>query len=206
MIEFTLNGETVQLDAEPDTPLLWALREQLGLTGTKFGCGIGMCGACTVHFNGMAMRSCVLPVGGVAGSTITTIEGLDHAVQQAWIDHQVPQCGYCQSGQLMAAAALLDKNPRPTDADIDTHMTNLCRCATYDRIRAGIKAAAATLPEPAPPMPPELVPEGDAEGGDGLEGGAESGVEGDVEGDVEGSAGEPAPDAEPTSAPEEASP
>ena len=152
MFELRVNGQTVQVDAEPDTPLLWALREQLGLTGTKFGCGIGMCGACTVHFNGVAMRSCVLPVGGAVGTDIRTIEGLDHAVQQAWIDHQVPQCGYCQSGQLMAAAAMLDKNPRPTDEDIDKHMTNLCRCGTYDRIRAGIKSAAATLPEPPPPV------------------------------------------------------
>ncbi len=163
MIELRVNGETVQVDAEPDTPLLWALREQLGLTGTKFGCGIGMCGACTVHFNGMAMRSCVLPVAGAVGADIRTIEGLDHAVQQAWIDHQVPQCGYCQSGQLMAAAALLDKNPRPTDGDIDKHMTNLCRCATYDRIRAGIHAAAATLPEPPPPPPPVEEPAEGAE-------------------------------------------
>ena len=155
MFELKVNGEMVQVEADPDTPLLWALREQLGLTGTKFGCGIGQCGACTIHFNGMAMRSCVLPVAGAVGSDIRTIEGLTHAVQQAWIDHQVPQCGYCQSGQLMAASALLNANPRPTDADIDKHMTNLCRCATYDRIRKGIHAAAATLPEPVPVRDPE---------------------------------------------------
>lgn len=167
MIELKVNGELVQVEAEPDTPLLWALREQLGLTGTKFGCGIGMCGACTVHFNGMPMRSCVLPVGGAVGADIRTIEGLDHAVKQAWIEHQVPQCGYCQTGQLMAAAALLAQNRDPSDEDIARGMTNLCRCATYDRIREGIKAAAASLPPPPPPPEPEPEPaEGDAVEGD----------------------------------------
>ena len=158
MIELNINGQAVSVDVEPDTPLLWVLREQLGMTGTKFGCGIGMCGACTVHFGGVAMRSCVLPVGGAAGIPITTIEGLaEHPVQEAWIAEQVPQCGYCQSGQIMAAAAMLAQIPRPTDADIDAQMTNLCRCATYDRIRAGIKRAAESIPLPPPPEPePEV--------------------------------------------------
>ncbi|MCO4769946.1 MAG: (2Fe-2S)-binding protein [Deltaproteobacteria bacterium] len=164
MIELNINGRDVQVDAEPDTPLLWVLREQLGMTGTKFGCGIGMCGACTIHFAGTAVRSCTLPVAGAVGIPITTIEGLDSPVQGAWIAEQVPQCGYCQSGQIMAAAAMLAQNPRPTDADIDAQMTNLCRCATYDRIRKGIKAAAATIPLPPTPEPslepaPEPVPE-----------------------------------------------
>ncbi len=151
MIEFTLNGKLTSVDAEPDTPLLWVLREQLGMTGTKFGCGIGQCGACTVQFNGIPMRSCLLPVGGVIGQTIQTIEALDHPVQAAWIAEQVPQCGYCQSGQLMAAAALLDKNPEPEDAEIDAWMTNICRCATYPRIRAAIRRAGAAMPKPEPP-------------------------------------------------------
>ncbi len=164
MVEFTLNGETQQVDVAPDTPLLWVLRDHLGMTGTRFGCGVGQCGACTVHFNGTPMRSCQLPAGALAGAEITTIEALAHVVQEAWIEHQVPQCGYCQSGQLMAAAALLDKNPRPTDDDIDGWMTNLCRCATYPRIKAAIHAAAATLPEPEPEVPEEADDAGDTDG------------------------------------------
>lgn len=162
-MDLRVNGEVHTVDAEPDTPLLWAIREHLGLTGTKYGCGIGMCGACTVHLGGVAIRSCIMPVAGAIGQDITTIEGLAHPVQDAWIAEQVPQCGYCQSGQLMAAAALLDRNPRPTDADIDGGMTNLCRCATYERIRRGIHRAAAEMPEPAPeptleaPPPEETV-------------------------------------------------
>jgi isoquinoline 1-oxidoreductase subunit alpha len=163
VIEFELNGSPQQVDVPPETPLLWVLRETLGLTGTKFGCGIGMCGACTVHFNGQAMRTCILPVVAVAGSKVTTIEGLDHVVKQAWIDHQVPQCGYCQPGQLMAASALLDSNAHPTDADINAHMTNLCRCATYGRIRKAIHSAAAKMPAPAPAIEaPKVGIEGDS--------------------------------------------
>jgi len=145
----TVNGKRHTVDVEPDTPLLWAIRESIGLTGTKFGCGIGQCGACTVHLDGAAVRSCQLPVSLVAGKSITTIEGLSpdqtaaaHPVQKAWIEEDVPQCGYCQSGQIMAAAALLAKNPHPSDADIDAAMTNICRCGTYNRIRRGIKRAA----------------------------------------------------------------
>lgn len=146
-IQTTVNGKTVSIAAEPDTPLLWALREELGLTGTKFGCGIAACGACSVHVNGEITRSCSVPVSDVAGKAITTIEGLSgepgtlHRLQQAWIDAQVPQCGYCQSGQIMAAAALLKTAPQPTDAQIDAAMTNICRCGTYPRIRAAIHAA-----------------------------------------------------------------
>jgi isoquinoline 1-oxidoreductase subunit alpha len=145
----TVNGKAVTLTAEADTPLLWVLREELGLTGTKFGCGIGQCGACSVHLDGDVVRSCSISVGDVGRASITTIEGLRisesqlHALQAAWIEHQVPQCGYCQSGQLMAAAALLKANPTPTDADIDAAMTNICRCGTYPRIRAAIHSAAA---------------------------------------------------------------
>ena len=148
-VTLTVNGKPHTVDVEPDTPLLWVIRESLGLTGTKFGCGIGQCGACTVHLDGNAIRSCQLPVNLVAGKKITTIEGLSpdrvaasHPLQKAWIEEDVPQCGYCQSGQLMAAAALLAKNPHPSDADIDTAMTNICRCGTYNRIRRGIKRAA----------------------------------------------------------------
>ena len=145
MINITVNGTSHQLDVEGDTPLLWVLREEIGLTGTKFGCGIAQCGACTVHINGHAVRSCVTPISTIDGAEITTIEGLSpdsrHPVQQAWLTEQVPQCGYCQSGQIMAAAALLRDNPHPTDADIDDAMTNICRCGTYPRIRAGIHAA-----------------------------------------------------------------
>jgi isoquinoline 1-oxidoreductase subunit alpha len=147
MISFTLNGEERQVDVAPDTPLLWVIRETLGLTGTKFGCGAAQCGACTVHVDGTAQRSCVTPVEMVAGSDIVTIEGLAgpeaEAVQAAWVSLEVPQCGYCQSGQIMSAAALLAKKPKPTDADIDEAMSgNLCRCGTYQRIRAAIHRAA----------------------------------------------------------------
>ncbi len=145
MFQLKINGRTHEVEVEADTPLLWVVREQLGMTGTKFGCGVGACGACTMHINGMAMRTCILPVAAAVGVEVTTIEGLDHAVQQAWITEQVPQCGYCQSGQIMAAASLLARNPDPTDADIDAAMSNLCRCATYDRIRRGIHAAAGEL-------------------------------------------------------------
>ncbi len=166
MIELNVNGKTYQLDVEADTPLLWVVREQLGLTGSKFGCGMGLCGACTMHMNGAAIRTCVMPVSAVVGQEITTIEGLagdaPHPVQVAWIQEQVPQCGYCQSGQIMAAAALLAKNREPTDADISGGMTNLCRCATYDRIRKGVKAAAALMPDPPDPEP-ELEDEEGAE-------------------------------------------
>ncbi len=146
MISLVVNGQPKSVDVEPDTPLLWVIREQLGLTGTKFGCGMALCGACTVHLDGQAVRSCLFPVGSAAGHRITTIEGLStdrsHPLQKAWIAAQVPQCGYCQSGMLMAAAALLSGNPRPTDADIDAAMTNICRCGTYERIRKAIHAAA----------------------------------------------------------------
>ncbi|GHG80352.1 (2Fe-2S)-binding protein [Pseudodonghicola xiamenensis] len=150
MIEFTLNGRPVSLDVEADTPLLWVIRDELGYTGTKFGCGIGMCGACTVHVGGQATRSCITEVGDVAGAEVTTIEGLDpqgnHPVQQAWRDLKVPQCGYCQSGQIMQAAAFLKDIPNPTDDDIDAVMTgNLCRCMTYTRIRAAVREAAAMM-------------------------------------------------------------
>ena len=146
---FWVNGERQTVDVDPAKPLLWVLREQLALTGTKFGCGIAQCGACTVHINGVAMRSCVTPVSDVDGRQVTTIEGLSsesgelHPLQQAWIDHQVPQCGYCQSGQLMSATALLADNPNPSDADIDAAMSgNICRCGMYGRIREAIKAAS----------------------------------------------------------------
>ena len=146
MLRLNINGKNHDIDVEPNTPLLWAIRENVGLTGTKYGCGIAQCGACTVHVDGAATRTCVLPVSAVAGKHVTTIEGLSpnrsHAVQRAWIEEDVPQCGYCQSGQIMAAAALLATNPHPTDADIDTVMTNICRCGTYQRIRAAIHRAA----------------------------------------------------------------
>ena len=146
-INLTVNGQAVAVDAEPDTPLLWVLREQLQLTGTKFGCGIQACGACSVHIDGTVVRSCGVPLSDAAGKTITTIEGLKtgetlHPLQQAWIEHQVPQCGYCQSGQIMAAAALLKTSPKPSDAQIDAAMTNICRCGTYVRIREAIHAVA----------------------------------------------------------------
>src|SRR5580658_10241052 len=147
---FVLNGKPTTLDADPKMPLLWAVREIAGLTGTKFGCGMALCGACTVHLDGTAIRSCVTPLSTVAGRRVTTIEGLQSkpakAVQAAWVDLQVPQCGYCQSGQIMSATALLEKNPKPTDADINDAMSgNICRCATYVRIRAAIHAAAHSL-------------------------------------------------------------
>lgn len=152
-MKLTINGTARELpdDAiEPDMPLLWALRDVLNLTGTKFGCGVAACGACTVHVDGQAQRSCVTPLSSVAGRAVRTIEGLGepgrpHALQKAWLAHQVPQCGYCQSGMLMAAAALLARTPKPSDADIDAAITNLCRCGTYPRIRAAIHAAAAEL-------------------------------------------------------------
>ena len=152
MITLHINGRTHELDVDTSTPLLWVIREQAGLTGTKFGCGIAQCGACTVHLNGQPIRSCVTPVQAAADQQITTIEGIGHGetglhpVQQAWIDEQVPQCGYCQSGQIMAAVALLEANAAPTDDDIDAAMSgNICRCGTYPRIRRGIKRAATTL-------------------------------------------------------------
>lgn len=145
-ILLTINGRKTPVDAAPDTPLLWALRDHLRLTGTKFGCGAALCGACTVHVDGRAVRSCSVPLGDVAGKTVTTIEGLSpdrtHPLQKAWIAEQVPQCGYCQSGMIMAAAALLAEVPKPTDAQIDTSVTNICRCGTYTRIRKAIHAAA----------------------------------------------------------------
>jgi isoquinoline 1-oxidoreductase alpha subunit len=149
-ISFDLNGSTVSVQAEPDTPLLWVIRDEVGLTGTKFGCGAALCGACTVHLDGAAIRSCQTPVSSVAGKKVSTVESLSgnnsHPLQKAWIKHQVPQCGYCQSGQLMSAAALLAKNKNPSDADIDKAMSgNLCRCGTYNRIRAAIKDAAAEM-------------------------------------------------------------
>jgi aerobic-type carbon monoxide dehydrogenase small subunit (CoxS/CutS family) len=146
-IGLTVNGKAVSLEAEPDTPLLWALREELGLTGTKFGCGIAACGACSVHLDGEVVRSCSVAVSDAAGKAVTTVEGLKsadgklHIVQQAWIDAQVPQCGYCQSGQIMAAVALIRKVGRPSDDQIDAAMTNLCRCGTYPRIREAIRMA-----------------------------------------------------------------
>jgi aerobic-type carbon monoxide dehydrogenase small subunit (CoxS/CutS family) len=146
MITITVNGAQHQVDLEPDTPLLWVLRDALALTGTKFGCGIAQCGACTVHIDGQAMRSCSVPVAAVAGKSITTIEGLSpdakHPVQQAWLAEDVPQCGYCQSGQIMAVAAFLKQTPKPTDADIDANITNICRCGTYERLRRAIHRAA----------------------------------------------------------------
>ncbi len=152
-MQLTINGTRRELpdDAvDPDMPLLWALRDVLNLTGTKFGCGVSACGACTVHVDGQARRSCVTPLSAVAGKSVRTIEGLApagrlHALQKAWLEHQAPQCGYCQSGMLMAAAALLEHTPKPTDADIDAAITNLCRCGSYPRVRAAIHAAAAEL-------------------------------------------------------------
>jgi len=146
MARFTINGTAREVEVEEDTPLLWVIREQLGLTGTKYGCGIAQCGACTVHVDGAAVRSCVLPVSLVEGKAVTTIEGLSadgsHPVQKAWAHLDVPQCGYCQSGMMMSAAALLDAIPKPTDGDINDTMTNICRCGTYNRVRAAIHLAA----------------------------------------------------------------
>jgi isoquinoline 1-oxidoreductase alpha subunit len=154
MVRLTVNGKSHDVDVDPNTPLLWVLREQLGLTGTKYGCGIAQCGACTVHINGAAMRSCMVPVSTAVGAKITTIEGLAtgktlHRVQQAWIAHEVPQCGYCQSGMIMAAAALLASKPKPTDADINAAITNICRCGTFQEVRAAIHAAAKPAAKPA---------------------------------------------------------
>jgi isoquinoline 1-oxidoreductase alpha subunit len=150
MTIITVNNQIVNVDAAADTPLLWVLRDHLGMTGTKFGCGMALCGACTVHIDGAATRSCVLPLGAVAGKSITTIEGLSkdrsHAVQKAWLEIDVPQCGYCQSGQIMSAVALLQTNPKPNDGDIDAAMSgNICRCGTYPRIRKAIHRAAELL-------------------------------------------------------------
>lgn len=147
MIKLNVNGRTVEVDVDPETPLLWVLRDTIGLTGTKYGCGMALCGACTVHLDGEPVRSCVTPVAAVGTQRVTTIEGLSgdrsHPVQRAWIEIDVPQCGYCQSGQIMSAAALLAKTPKPTDADIDAAMSgNLCRCGTYQRIRTAIHRAA----------------------------------------------------------------
>lgn len=148
-INITVNGQPHSLDVEPDMPLLWAIRETLGLTGTKFGCGIAACGACTVHMNGRAVRSCSMPASSAEGAAITTIEGLAangtlHAVQRAWVDHQVPQCGYCQSGMIMAVCALLGQNPRPSDEDINASITNICRCGTFVRVRRAIHSITET--------------------------------------------------------------
>jgi aerobic-type carbon monoxide dehydrogenase small subunit (CoxS/CutS family) len=149
MITIAVNGTQHELDLEPDTPLLWALRDAVGLTGTKFGCGIAQCGACTVHIDGEALRSCSVPIAAVAGKNITTIEGLSpdakHPVQQAWLAEDVPQCGYCQSGQIMTVAAFLKRNPTPSDAEIDAGITNICRCGTYERLRRAIHRAAASM-------------------------------------------------------------
>ena len=148
MLTFQINSRQASFDGDPNTPLLWVIRDHLQLTGTKFGCGIGQCGACTVHVDGQARRTCITPVSAVAGRSITTLEGLApsddrlHPVQQAWIELDVPQCGYCQAGQIMAAADLLARNPAPTDADINREMTNICRCGTYVRIRKAIRRAA----------------------------------------------------------------
>ena len=147
MISLTINGRTQQVDVDPNTPLRWVIREQVGLTGTKYGCGIAQCGACTVHVDGAAVRSCVMPVAAAEGKKITTIEGLAnggvlHKVQKAWLDHEVPQCGYCQAGMIMAVAALLKDKPKPTDADINRTITNICRCGTFQQVRQAIHAAA----------------------------------------------------------------
>ena len=146
-MRLTINGKSHEVDVDPTTPLLWVIREQVGLTGTKYGCGIAQCGACTVHINGVATRSCSVQLSDVAGKEITTIEGLAangvlHKVQQAWFEHDVPQCGYCQSGMIMAVADLLKTKPKPTDADIDAAITNICRCGTFQQVRAAIHAAA----------------------------------------------------------------
>ena len=147
MARLTVNGRSLDVNVNPSTPLLWVLREQVGLTGTKYGCGITQCGACTVHIDGAAVRSCGMPVAAAEGKQITTIEGLAagsvlHKVQKAWVDHEVPQCGYCQSGMIMAVAALLRDKPKPTDADIDEQITNICRCGTFQQVREAIHAAA----------------------------------------------------------------
>ena len=150
IFNLNINGTSKQVDVDPNTPMLWVLRDHLDLVGTKFGCGIAQCGACTIHLDGNAVRSCQLPVSAAEGASITTIEGLsemgDHPVQQAWLEHDVPQCGYCQAGQIMSAAALLASNPNPSDTDIDNAMNgNICRCGTYTRIKAAIKTASQKL-------------------------------------------------------------
>ncbi len=146
MIKFQINGQNISFDGMPDTPLLWVIRDHIQLTGTKFGCGVGQCGACTVHINGNAQRSCITPVETISGKSVTTIEGLfddgNHPVQQAWYENDVPQCGYCQAGQMMATAEFIKKHPEPTDKDIDRNITNICRCGTYVRIRKAIHRAA----------------------------------------------------------------
>ena len=151
MKTITINGQTHDVDAAPETPLLWVLRDHLGMTGTKFGCGVAACGACTVLLDGEPVRTCVMPLAALGSQAITTIEGLAddarlHPVQQAWVDHQVPQCGYCQSGMILATAALLDKNPQPSDADIDRAVTNICRCGTYPKVKQAIRALGAVAP------------------------------------------------------------
>jgi isoquinoline 1-oxidoreductase alpha subunit len=162
MIKVNVNGRVRDVDVEPEMPLLWVLRDELKLTGTKYGCGISQCGACTVHIDGQAVRSCVMPVGSVAGKKVVTIEGVGAKgltrVQQAWLEHEVPQCGYCQVGMMMAATALLEKNSKPSDADIDAAMTNLCRCGTYARVRKAIHAVAGTQFAAAPE--PVVLPNG----------------------------------------------
>lgn len=165
MVQLNINGDVKRVDVDPDTPILWVVREQLKLTGTKFGCGASLCGACTVHLDGVAVRACVTPVSEVVGKKLTTIEGVAapngtlHAVQQAWIEQQVPQCGYCQSGQIMSAVALLSDNPDPTDADIDAAMSgNICRCGMYGRIRKAIKMAAKATPKTMPKTMPKPMP------------------------------------------------
>jgi isoquinoline 1-oxidoreductase alpha subunit len=154
MISLSINGKAYDVDVDDDTPLLWVLRDSIGLTGTKYGCGIAQCGACTVHIDGEAIRSCQVPVGTIGAKSIMTVESLAqdgklHPVQQAWLDFDVPQCGYCQSGMMMAAAALLKEKPQPTDAEIDAAITNICRCGTYQRVRAAIHAAAGTAANPS---------------------------------------------------------
>jgi isoquinoline 1-oxidoreductase alpha subunit len=148
MVALNINGKVHEVDVDPDTPLLWAIRENVGMTGTKYGCGVAQCGACTVHVDGVAMRSCVFPVSAAVGKQITTIEGIAqngtlHPVQKAWIDLDVPQCGYCQSGMIMAVTALLKEKPKPSDADIDAAITNICRCGTFQQVRAAIHAAVS---------------------------------------------------------------
>jgi isoquinoline 1-oxidoreductase alpha subunit len=166
MVVLTVNGVRHELDVAPDTPLLWVVRDHLGLTGSKFGCGMGLCGACTMHVDGTAMRTCTMPVSAIAGKDVRTVEDLggDHPVQQAWLAEQVPQCGYCQSGQIMSACALLASIRAPSDAEIAAGMTNICRCGTYDRIRKAVKRAGAAmgpLPAPEPPAAPAESPAGE---------------------------------------------